>query len=441
MFFPFLCAYNLFRVPLLLLARAAGLFHSKIRRTFRGRRGRLQELQRKLQDIPPNARRIWIHASSMGEFEQSVPLLEALARRFPDDWFVLSLFSPSAYEHMRWSHPRTVITYLPLDGLRQSAAFIDMVRPSIHIIIRHDIWPNIQWLLKKKGIPSLLVNAGIADQRLEAVRRWRFFFRMIYNTFSAVCVVSELNRERFGLIYDRPGCLFVCGDTRYDRVRQRALETQKIETLIQSRQFDRSSCLVAGSTWPSDEEIILPALIERLKRRAEFKLVLAPHEIHAEHLRALEERLQHEGIEIVRLSSFEKNPSRPCRVLLIDRIGLLANLYALGSTAVVGGTFGPGVHSVLEPAAHGCAVCYGPRHRNSPEALEMTAAGIGRTFASVDEFSALLSELFDRPEMALRFGEQARAYVESRLGAADRSAEIVSGFIQHNKRHEGEQHG
>ena len=408
-----------------LLVQIAGLFNIKIRKTLRGRRRLFDRLQEQLTRIPGGARRLWLHISSMGEWEQGVPLIEALATRYPKDWFIVSLFSPSGYEHIKWRHERSVITYLPLDGFFQARKFITMVQPALHVIIRHDIWPNFQWLLNHRRIPSLLVNASISEERYPSVQRLRGLYRLIYNTFSAVCAVSELNKERLAELIRRPQDIYVCGDTRYDRVCQRALDTTKIEAILASQQFG-GDCLVAGSTWPSDEEVILPPLLQML-RRPQFKLVLAPHEMHAEHLAMLERRFQQAGVSVMRLSAFEKAPA-PCSVLLIDRIGLLANLYVLGRVAVVGGGFGPGVHNVLEPAAHGCVVCFGPRHLNSPEAKEMVVAGIGRSFSTSEEFAEILRFYDDRQAMR-RMGDAVHSFVLKNVGAAERTADVAAKFL------------
>jgi 3-deoxy-D-manno-octulosonic-acid transferase len=426
----FFLVYNILQVPLFLLVQVAGLFNIKLRRTLQGRRRLFPRLRENMSRVPVDARRFWIHISSMGEFEQGLPLIEELAARYPNDWFIISLFSPSAFDHVSWRHPRAVITYLPLDSYCRAKKFIEIIRPSVHIIIRHDIWPNFQWLLQRRHIPSLLISAGISDERFPAVLRFKFIYRQIYATFSAVCVVSALNEERLRSICRPSRSIYVCGDTRYDRVHQRALDTTKIDWILRSQQFRRSSCLVAGSTWPSDDEIVLPALLDMMRRFPEFKLVLAPHEMDAGHLQALEQQFLLEGLSVLRLSAFEADPNQGCRALLIDRIGLLANLYALGQVAIVGGGFGPGVHNVLEPAAHGCVVCCGPRHLNSPEAREMISAGVGLTFASREEFATLLQSLFANPEETRRQGETVRAYILKNVGAAKRTADVVARYVK-----------
>ena len=366
-----------------------------------------------------------MHISSMGEFEQGAPLIDELLARFPDAWIVVSLFSPSAYEHLTFDKERTVITYLPFDVYRNAVRFVDRVRPSIHIIIRHDIWPNYQWILQKRGIPSLLVSASISDERLTSVKRWRRLYRHVYASFSAICVISEMQKERLALIYPHEDRIKVCGDTRYDRVYARAMDTKKIDFL--KDRFNRERCLVAGSTWPADEKIVMPGISKALEHYEDFRVIIAPHEISSDHLESIEAQLSLDKQSVVRLSNYKKSPEH-FRVLLVDSIGLLANLYALGAIAYVGGGFGVGVHSVLEPAAHGAVICYGPNHRNSPEAREMAEQKIATPIATAAEFQSVLFDLLEKPQHTSERGEKTKTFVLRNVGASRRTADVAEHF-------------
>jgi len=427
MSFFFILFYNIVRVPLYLLIFIAGLFHVKIHKTIIGRRGLFCRLTQEMKRVPNEARRIWIHISSMGEFEQGLPLLKVLMNRYPNDWFVVSLFSPSVYDHMKWNHPRAIITYLPFDSYSQVKRFLNLVRPSLHLVIRHDIWPNYQWVMQSRRIPSILVNASISDHRLPSMRRFKYFYRQIYNTFSAVCAVSAPQLDRLGEIYRRPENIYVCGDTRFDRVMDRALDTDKIRFIMEAIDFGRSECLVVGSSWPSDEEIILPALVQVMQAHPHFRLILAPHEIEENHLDALQKLLMGKGISVSRLAALQSRLES--RVLLIDRIGLLANLYALGQFAMVGGGFGPGVHNVLEPAAHGAIVFYGPKHYNSPEARAMIDLKIAFSFSNSEQFAALLSNLLGDPPAIKERSEKTKKFIDQNAGASSRTTDVISRFL------------
>jgi 3-deoxy-D-manno-octulosonic-acid transferase len=428
MTFSFFLLYNIIRIPLFVLAGMAGFFNAKIRKTIFGRRGLFDQLDVSLEHVPPSAKRIWMHMSSMGEFEQGLPLIDELSKRYPQCWIVISLFSPSAYKNLVYRQERTILTYLPFDSLGHVKRFLEKIRPAIQIIIRHDIWPNYQYILQKRHIPSVLVNASISDKRLSSSRRFCRLYRQVYETFAAICAVSEVQKGRLVPIYPRAENIFVCGDTRYDRVYERALDTKKIGYLLQSDHFRHEKCFIAGSSWPADEKIIVPAVLEALSRFDEFSVIIAPHEIDREHLEFIEHLLSQAGFPCVRLSEFHSTLDR-IRILLIDSFGLLANLYALGGIAYIGGGFGVGVHSVLEPAAHAAAVSYGPNHLNSPEAKEMTTAAIGVPIANEKEFRDFLFEMLQNPALLAERGQKAKEYVMRNVGASQRTAAALHQFI------------
>ncbi len=425
--------YNGIFIPLFMLAvRLAALFNDKVARGVAGRRGLFDRLAEQCAALPDAGPRIWIHISSLGEFEQARPIVQALRQRLPQATIALSFFSPSGYEATRSYREADLITYLPLDSWRKSRAFLDLLKPSLHMIIRHDIWPNMQRQLQRRGIPSLLADASLTPQRLRTIRRLRAFIRPVYATFDEVLVTTPENVAHFHPIYPWPERIHVCGDTRYDQVSRRALETDKIAFLRESGRFTRERCMVIGSSWPSDEKIVLPAVTEELAKDPGFSVIIAPHETTEEHLRGIESHLAGAGISFVRLADFK--PDTPSfQVLLIDRIGLLANLYALGGLAFVGGGFGPGVHSVLEPAAHGCAVCFGPHHVNSLEAAALIRRGGGLLINSTAEMGAALEKYLNGGDETRRIGEKAGALVRENLGASER---VVESILHHLKRKE-----
>lgn len=429
MTFTFIAFYNIFRVPLFALLKIAGFFNAKIRKSLSGRQGLFARLDAELQRLPPAAPRLWMHISSMGELEQGIPLIDEILARFTDVWIVISLFSPSVYDHFKLVRDRMIYTYLPFDSPRNVRRFVQKVQPAIHVIIRHDIWPNYQWKLQRKKIPSILVNASFSDKRFKAIKRWRPLYAQVYATFTAICAISSLNKKRLTLVYPRRKNIIVCGDTRYDRVYNRAMDTAKIDFILDKKTMVREKCLVAGSTWPADEKIILPGVLRAMQQYADFSLVIAPHEISAEHVQDIQASFAQADIPLTKLSNFASFAGATSRVLLIDSIGLLANLYALGAIAYVGGAFGVGVHSVLEPAAHGAVVCFGPNHLNSPEAYEMATQKIAEPIADADEFQQLLLSLLGDPEIVRRKGEQTKTFVLRNVGASRRTANVIEKYF------------
>ena len=424
-------AYNLFFVPLFYITvQIAGLFNAKIRRGLKGRKRLFTYLRTYIQALPGKGPRVWMHISSMGEYEQGLPVIRALRQRIPKSEVVITFFSPSGYENVTIREDANVmISYIPLDSYWHARKFIDIVGPDAAMVVRHDIWPNHQWRLQARGIPSMLIDASIPDQRRVTYRIFQIFFRQIFKTFSRVCTVSQQSAERLKRVYPAQDRLHVCGDTRYDQVLRRVSETGKIDHLLKSRYFGRRKCLVAGSTWPSDERVILDPIADLAAHDTEFIAIVAPHEPTAEHLDAIESHFRAREIPLARLSGLRGVRTWSFRILLIDRIGLLANLYALGSAAFVGGGFGPGVHNVLEPAAHGCAVMFGPNHLNSVEAQQMVERGGAQVITNPAAAGVVLNGVFFDAEEAAKRGENARAMVLENQGSSERIVDILESVL------------
>ena len=430
MFYILFVLYNGIFIPLFYSAiRIAAIFNPKVRLGLSGRRMLFATLAEKLNRLPAAKPRIWIHISSLGEFEQAKPVIRSIRTEIPDAQIVLSFFSPSGFIPAQKYAAADLITYLPLDSWRQARKFIQLVKPRLHLIIRHDIWPNLQWRLQREKIPSFLVDASLTPRSLRALRCSRIFLKSIYSTFTEIHVTDADNGAHFRRIFPHEQKIYVSGDTRFDQVCERALESGKIDSLQKSGFFRRDACFVAGSTWPSDEKVILAPLIDALKAHSDFNLIIAPHETTEEHLLSIETLLRDHRIPWVRLSSFDAR-MKNFQVLLIDRIGLLANLYALGKMAYVGGGFGPGVHNVLEPAAHTCAVLFGPRHLNSLEAMALDKRGGGEAITVAEQLRHQLVLLLEHPQRVEEMGRKAREMVEENVGASQRIVERIKMELQ-----------
>lgn len=421
--------YNILIVPLLFVFfHIAGLFNAKIRTAIRGRSVLFEQLMLDIKSWPEDATRIWIHISSMGEFEQGKPVIDEILSRLVNAYVLVTFFSPSGYEHVRETRDRMAISYLPFDSSRSVRRFLDLVQPDINLVVRHDIWPNFQWNMQKRGIPSLLIDASISDKRLKDVRWLKPLYRNVYDTFSAICAVSDKQKKRLDKIYSKKS-IYTCGDTRYDRVSERASQLIKIKHLAGSGLFIKQKCLVAGSTWPSDEKHLLPAIEDAVNHDDEFKVIIAPHEISTEHVGKIAGFFQRRDVRVRLLTDFENGDVAPFRILLIDRIGILANLYTLGSMAFVGGGFGPGIHNVLEPAAHGSAVFFGPRHQNSPEPGQLLEHGGAILVETTQQTKDVLMTFLKDDSKVTSIGNRAKNFVEKNIGASRRTVDIMVKFL------------
>ncbi|MGH7492649.1 MAG: 3-deoxy-D-manno-octulosonic acid transferase [bacterium] len=390
---------------------------AKIREGIQGRRNLFEDLAAQLQGCAAG-QRVWIHASSMGECEQAQPILRELHSRFPQAVRVLTLFSPSAYAHLvRPNLPAEVVCYLPFDRLPDVRRFFDLVKPATGIFIRHDLWPNFLWEARRRGVTLILADASVS-MNASSLRHKpvvRHFHREIFANFDWIGAVSQTATESLLPLVRSPERLRQLGDTRYDQVLFRT-QAGELRRLLPADWQARAHTFVAGSTWPPDEEIVIPALAAARTKILNARMILVPHEPTEEHLQGAEKLLHKHRLTGCRLSKSFSQPAT--EVLLVDRVGVLAELYGAGSVAFVGGSFGPGVHSVLEAAAHSVPVLFGPRMRNSAEAVEMEQVGIGKIISNAEEAARTLIDLLADLPHAQAWGQKCRAFVEQKAGAA-----------------------
>ena len=430
--------YNVIIIPLLFclfhsmsfLARCGFSRFAKIRAGLIGRKNLFTELAAQLSSVNNSAPRFWIHASSMGEYEQARPLLQEIHQRFPGAVRVLTFFSPSAYANIKRANiPAEVVSYLPFDSLSQARRFIRMIKPVAAIIIRHDFWPNHLWEAQRHGTIILLANASVSANA-RSLRHWplvRHFNRAVFDTFNTICAVSESAAVSLKPLVRYPERLLVTGDSRYDQVLFRS-QSKKVADVLPAHWRDGSPTFIAGSTWPSDEEVLLPAFIGARQKISPLRMILVPHEPTPAHLTQLEAQLQHAGLASVRLSE-ERAVEKDAPVLLIDRIGILAIVYSAGQVAFVGGSFGPGVHSVLEAAVHGVPVIVGPRFKNSPEAVALLEKKLLTPVADANACQKALVEFFQNAALRQTRGTQHWEFVLAHSGASAKIIDLLANFF------------
>lgn len=424
-----LILYNLIFVPLLFLAvQIAGLFNAKIRSGLTGRRQLIHTLEKELENRSHNSPRLWMHCSSAGEYEQGRPIITIFQKKYPNSLIVVSFFSPSGFEHVQLGES-IIKTYLPIDSYWQAKSFINIIKPNIACVIRHDIWPNFQFRLLRLGIPSILIDASISDEKLKTYKFFQPFVKMLFSSFAKVLAISEGQKKRLLPIYPHPKRLFVTGDTRYDQVLSRTCELHKIKELASSGYFNSSQTLVVGSSWPSDEKYLLPAIVRLSSEYPALRTVIVPHEVNDNNLAAIEDYFSNNIVELKRYSELKENKNWSFKVLLVDKFGMLANLYALSKIAYVGGGFGLGVNSVLEPAAHGCGVVFGPRHFNVAEAKKLIEYGGAKAISNSDDIYVEIKNYLTNPAVNFQRGKKARQMVEENLGASQRALDIMEKYL------------
>lgn len=424
-------AYNALALPLLWCTlQALSLFSQKVRRGIAGRRTLLEDLAGKVRHLPQGSR-IWFHSSSMGEFEQAKPIIAALKQRDPRVAIIASFFSPSGYEHSQSYPLADLITYIPFDTARNARRFLDLLRPDVAIMVRYDVWPNHLWELRRRGIPTIIANATLRPSSLRLRGPLRSFHSLLYDQLTAILTVSEADAAAFRRFQTSRPDIRVIGETRYDQVVQRS-ESAKATRLLPSAITRRKKILVAGSSWPEDEEVLLPAIRRLAQRDPDVLLVLVPHEPTLQTLERLESSLGALRLRSIRFSHLQGYSGQP--VILVDGIGVLMALYQYASVAFVGGSFKQGIHNVLEPAVYGIPVVYGPKHTNSQEAVELARRGGGIVVSNHVDCYRVLSKLLHRPDTRRKAGALCLDLVRENMGATDRILEYLSRFLKPRQR-------
>ena len=340
------------------------LFLPKARAWVAGRKNWERHLRSAMAPAVAAGRKVvWVHCASLGEFEQGRPLLEAIRQKHPSTFILLSFFSPSGYA-VRKNYPvADAVCYLPGDTRRNARQFLEITQPSVAIFVKYEFWFHFLQAIRASGIPAMLISARFRPSQV-FFRPFGTWFRKQLYAFRYLFVQDGKSAqvlETFGI----PG--IVCGDTRVDRVMGIVEEKHAFPSIAAF--CNGHPTLIAGSTWPPDEQ-----LLSLLYSSAEFKgwkLIIAPHDIHENRV----QQVMRNFPGALRYSRYTANSTPGARVLIIDNIGMLSSIYRYGRIAWVGGAFGKGLHSILEPIAFGLPVLFGPRYHNFREAVELVGSG------------------------------------------------------------------
>ncbi|MBP1658257.1 MAG: kdtA [Bacteroidetes bacterium] len=417
--------YNMLFIPVFWASlRLLGLVNSKVRRGIRGRNGLFERLEGEIAKLQPGPR-IWFHSSSMGEFEQAKPIIAALKERYPSVRIIVTFFSPSGYEHSRTYQLADVITYIPFDSRRSARRFLDLVRPDLSVMVRYDIWPNHIWELHRRDIPVIIANATMSRHTMRRLPCIRSMHRTVYETIGTILAVAPSDVEAFRAFGLRGPHIEPIGDTRYDQVAVRSAGARK-RSIVPQQVLEGKKVLVAGSSWPEDESILLPSFLEIRRSVPDLLLILVPHEPTLEHIEDVERDLAGQA-ESIRFSALNEYNGES--VIIVDSIGILLVLYACAHLAYVGGSFRQGIHNVLEAAVYGIPVLFGPRHRNSHEPLMLVERGGAFVVSTTEELTRTAMNLLQDESARTTAGGRASAFVQANLGATQRILRFIEPHI------------
>jgi len=411
----------------------AARFDKKLARGLDARRGVTQRLAAWAKGERDAGRPlVWVHAPSVGEGLQAKPVLEALRAEAPSWQLAYTFFSPSA-ERLARTLPADVADYLPLDRPDDVAAVLDALKPTALVFSKLDVWPELTLAAARRGVKLGLISATVAPTSSRL--RWptRGWAEPAYRALDRIGTISEEDGRRLEQLGARRSALEVTGDTRYDSVAERAERFDRTRDPFARLAIAPAGTftIVAGSTWPSDEAVVLPAFVDLVAQVPSARLVLAPHEPNPDHLAGITQLAAKLGLpRPVRLSQVEH--TAPAPVIVVDRVGILADLYALADVAFVGGGYHrAGLHSVLEPAVFGVPVAVGPHWHMSRDAALLLERG-GAVALATDGRHALHSQWLvwhHDPATRKKAGDAGKRLVREGRGAAERTTELVKKLV------------
>ena len=393
----------------------AGFFNRKLRLFRQGRRSVFSFLEERLETSTP---RIWVHAASLGEYEQGLPVVKELKLNYPHHQILMTFFSPSGYEVKKNTGDVDLVTYLPLDTQSNCRRFLDLVQPEVAIFIKYEIWPNYLRELVKRNIPAILISAIFNKNQIYFKPHGRFMLGAL-KQFQHYFVQDQKSADLLEQVGIRN--YTVSGDTRFDRVTE--ILKQKDPLPLVADFTGEQPCIVAGSTWPEDEKLLVPYINKTTKPT---KFILVPHDIKREHIQSLCRSIQK---SVTTYSELKETGKTDYSVLIVDTIGLLTRIYQFGQIAYVGGGFATGLHNTLEPAVYGIPVLIGTKYEGFREAEELVALQGIFSVATAAMLNQKLDELLENDELRKSTGRINSDYIDQNLGATARVMKYLQSVL------------
>ena len=397
----------------------AGLFSAKLKNFTTGRKGLFQQIAS--TDIQKK-KIIWFHAASLGEYEQGLPIMEELKKRYHNYKLLVTFFSPSGYEVRKNNSVADYVFYLPLDTPNNAKKFIEAIQPEMTFFIKYEIWPNYLKVLQQKAIPTVLVSGLFRENQIYFKSYGKFLFKAL-KAFNHIFVQNESSVEVLHQHLIRNAS--VSGDTRYDRVQ---LQLQKDNYLPAIEQFkNEKTTVIFGSTWPEDENFI-SKYINSADHKTKY--IIAPHQIKAEKINFLQHQIQK---KCILYSQIDQQDFSDYDVLIIDNVGILTKIYSYGSIAYVGGALGTtGLHNILEPAVFGMPIIIGDHYGKFPEAKALIKLSGVISISNFEDFQKHLNELIFNKNKRIKMSKITASYIQNNRGATKEILDYIENqnFLQ-----------
>ena len=422
--------YNTIVIPALFVGFHIGArFNEKTRAGIIGRRNAYPYLKSQLESTRELDRTAWFHFTSVGEFEQAKPLIEAIK---DNTRIVLTYFSPSVHPNIATYPHCDAACYLPFDTIRNAKRLIQLIKPSVLIFSKFDIWPNLVWRASRHEVPIVLIAGSLHAKSKRLAPFARSFFKFVHRHISVHCVISNRDAQRFRRICPLNAKIQVTGDTRFDRVYQRSAAVDTDAQFFPGQSTLQRPILIAGSTYSADERVLFEAC-SRLRKDSPQgmpHLIIVPHEPTVGRISEIRTRLDRHRFSQTYFSQLKAGGDlSQTDALVIDTVGILAKLYRLGDLAFVGGSFNGSVHNVMEPAAMAKPILVGPTIHNAYEANLLKDRGAARLVNTAQEMADVLKLLFYNPSLCDEMGRIAVETIEENLGATERTLAHIKPYF------------
>ena len=412
------------------LVRVAGIFNSKIAEGIHARKGIKKRWKGKSRNLNGEKRLIWFHVASVGEFLQAKPVISLLSEKLKRSVEVaLTFYSPSGinlYDKFSRTEETEIISfvdYLPLDTPRNARFCLKTLKPDMVIYVHSDLWPNLIVETSKLHIPQILISGTLSSSSKRLSTFAKSFYGHLYSLLDSIAAISDEDAERFRE-YGQNSNIFTAGDTRFDQVLQRTNNsTANLPDILISAAGD---FIIAGSTWPEDEKLVIRGFSQLSKDHPNLKLILVPHEPTLKRLGEIKRSLKGEELDFHLLSSLYEAASITKPVIVADGVGYLAELYRFGFVAYIGGSFTTGVHNVMEPSVFSLPTLFGPRINNSHEALGLISLGAGKIVRTPNEFSDTIAKFLQNRKLLNETGESAEKFIRSNSGASEKCFQLIT---------------
>lgn len=386
------------------------VFQKKMKLFVNGRK----ETFSKLSVLQKSDKVVWVHAASLGEFEQGRPIIEKIKSEYPTYKIVLTFFSPSGYEIQKDYSHADVVCYLPMDTRKKVKRFLELTSPSMAIFIKYEFWPNYLRALKKKAISTVLIS-GIFRKNQSFFKPLGAFMRNSLKTFDHFFVQDKISQELLKTIHYTN--VSISGDTRFDRVYEILNQNNELDFILEFK--NNQYTVVAGSTWKEDEEL----LVSYINQSSNEKFIIAPHNINAIEIQKLRNSITK---KVILYSDKEGKSLSDYDVFIIDTIGILTKVYSVAEAAYVGGGLTKnGVHNVLEPATFGVPIVIGPEYKKYKEVVDLVALNGCQVIRNQEEFSSIFTRLKSDVDFRTQLGKINQSYIKNNIGAT----EIIHKYI------------